>query len=156
MKRVSTKLHFEKGSSVPLTNELLNEIISTTSLDNFFATNHVSKYSLADYLAILLEARGLKQADVIKEAGINYTYGYEIFTGRKTSPSRDIIIMLALVMKCNLDETNRLLKISNNSELYSKCKRDVILIYAVLHQYSIINANEELHRFGQALLGEEK
>ncbi|MDO4841315.1 MAG: helix-turn-helix transcriptional regulator [Phoenicibacter congonensis] len=139
-----------------LTNELLNEIISTTSLDNFFATNHVSKYSLYDYLTILLEAKGLKQADVIKEAGINYTYGYEIFTGRKTSPSRDIVIMLALVMKCNLDETNRLLKISNNSELYSKNKRDVILIYAVLHEYSILSTNGELHRFGQTLLGEEK
>ena len=150
------KVRFEKGSCVPLTNELLNEIVNTSSLDNFFATNHVNKYTLEDYLAILIESKDLKQADVIRKAGVNYTYGYEIFTGRKTSPSRDIVIMLALVMKCNLDETNRLLKISNNSELYSKSKRDVILIYAILHEYSIVDTNGELHRFGQSLLGSVK
>ena len=139
---------------MPLTNELLNEIVNTSSLDSFFATNHVNKYTLCDYLAILLESKGLKQAEVIKLAGVNYTYAYEIFKGKKTSPSRDIVLMLAIAMKCNLDETNRLLKISNNSPLYSKSKRDVILIYAILHEYSILDTNSELHRFGQTLLGD--
>ena len=71
------KVRFEKGSCVPLTNELLNEIVNTSSLDNFFATNHVNKYTLEDYLAILIESKDLKQADVIRQAGVNYTYGYE-------------------------------------------------------------------------------
>ena len=154
MKSTKRKIHFEKESCVPLTNELLNEIVETSSLDNFFATNHVNMYSLQDYFSILLESKNLKQSEVIKQSGVNHTYAYEIFTGRKTKPSRDIIIKLALVMKCNLDETNRLLKISNNSELYSKSKRDVILIYAILHEYSIVNTNGELHRFGQSLLSE--
>ena len=140
---------------MPLTYELLNEIVNTSSLDNFFATNHVNKYALHDYLSILMEGKGLKQAEVINSAGVNYTYAYEIFKGKKTSPSRDIIIMIAIAMKCNLDETNRLLKISNNSVLYSKCKRDVILIYAILHEYSIIDTNSELHRFDLPLLGED-
>ena len=154
MKVIGSNICYKKGSIVPLTNELLNEIIETSSLDNFFATNHLNMYSLKDYLDILIEDRGLKSSDVIKESGINYTYGYEIFTGRKTSPSRDLILMLALTIKCNLDEVNRLLKISNNSELYSKCKRDVILIYAILHCLSIVETNVELHRFGQDLLGD--
>ncbi len=141
---------------MPLTNELLNQIIHTSSLDNFFATNHVHKYSLEDYLAILIEEKNLKQPEVIKSAGLNPTYGYEIFTGRKKSPSRDIILQLALAIHCNLDDTNRLLKISNNSELYSKCKRDVILIYAIVHEFSIIDTNQELHRFGEHLLGKAK
>ncbi len=156
MSKVRQKIRFERDSCAPLTNELLNEIIETSSLDNFFATYHINKYSLKGFLEILLEERGLKQSDVIKDAGINYTYGYEIFTGRKKSPSRDIVILLALVLHCNLDDTNRLLKIFNNSELYSRSKRDVILIYALLHGYSIFDTNAELHRFGQSLLGEEK
>ena len=141
---------------MPLTNELLNEIIQTSSLDNFFATNHVHKYSLQDYLTILIEEKNLKQTTVIKDAGLNPTYGYEIFTGRKKSPSRDIVLQLALAIHCNLDDTNRLLKISNNPELYSKCRRDVILIYAVVHEFSIIETNQELYRFGEALLGKSK
>ena len=137
---------------MPLTEELLNDIINTSSLDNFFATNHVHKYTLCDYLAILLEERAYKQTSVIKAANINATYGYEIFTGRKTSPSRDIILKLALVLKCNLDDANRLLMISNNATLYSKCKRDVILIYAIVHELTIMQTNEELYRFGEPVL----
>lgn len=148
--------HSKDDSQVPLTNELLNEIIQTSSLDNFFATNHVHKYSLQDYLTILIEEKNLKQTAVIKNAGLNPTYGYEIFTGRKKSPSRDIVLQLALAIHCNLDDTNRLLKISNNPELYSKCRRDVILIYAVVHEFSIIETNQELYRFGEALLGKSK
>lgn len=150
------RILLEENSDVPLTDELLNEIVETDSLDNFFATNHVHKYSLEDFLAILLEEKDLKQSAVVRDADINATYGYEIFTGRKKSPSRDIMIKLALAMQCNLDDTNRLLKISNNSELYAKSKRDVIIIYAIMHRYSIIDTNHELYRFGQPLLGEEK
>ena len=138
---------------MPSTNELLNEITHTPNLDNFFAKRHVFKYKLHNYLAILLEEKSLKQPEVIKAAGVNPTYGYEIFTGRKTSPARDIVLQLALAMKCNLEDTNRLLKLSNNSELYSKCRRDVILIYCVAHKFSIVETNIELHRFGEKLLG---
>lgn len=150
------KTYKKETSEVALTSELLNEIVQTSSLDNFFATNHVHKYSLCDYLAILIEEKNLKQPAVIKAAGLNPTYGYEIFTGRKKSPSRDIILKLALTIKCNLDDTNRLLKISNNTTLYSKCKRDVILIYAIVHGMSILETNEELFRFEEPLLGAAK
>ena len=147
---------YEKDSDVPLTSELLNEIVNTESLDNFFATNHVYKYTLADYLAILLEEKNLKQPEVIKQAGLNATYGYEIFTGRKKKPSRDVVVKLALAMHVNLDDANKLLKISDNSELYSKCKRDVILIYAIVHGYDVAQTNDELYRFDEPLLGEAK
>lgn len=140
-------------SSMPSTKELLNEITNAPTLDNFFDKRHVFKYKLHDYLAILLEERNLKQPQVIREANINPTYGYEIFTGRKTSPARDIVLQLSLAMKCGLDDANRLLRLSNNSELYSKCKRDVILIYCISHEFSIVDTNLELHRFGEELLG---
>ena len=155
MRQVKQKIRFEKESCVPLTNELLNEIIETSSLDNILKKYHYHKYSLGEYLEILLEDKGLKKADVIKRADINYTYGYEIFKGLKKSPSRDIIIKIAIAMKCTLDEAVRLLKVSDNTVFYPKSKRDVILIYAINNNLSLIDTNAELHRFDQALLGKE-
>lgn len=45
------------------------------------------------------------------------SYFYQILKGRR-APGLDFLIKLAFVLKLNLDETQRLLKIANRQPLY--------------------------------------
>ena len=55
-------------------------------LKSFISKNEIGQRSLAEYLQKLLEEKGLKRSDVVKAAGINETFGYQIFTGKVNAP----------------------------------------------------------------------
>ena len=97
------------------TEELLNILKSKRSYNDFLKEQIDELYfaSISEYLEILLAQKGLKKSDVILKANLDKSYAYQIFNGNKTNPSRDKLIMLAFGMELNLDETRKLLKISN-------------------------------------------
>lgn len=88
---------------------------------------------------------------VVREAGINETFGYQIFTGARRA-SRDNLLKLAFAMGCSLRETNRLLQAGGANELYCKNRRDAIGIFAISHGYTLQKTEEELYRFGEATI----
>ena len=96
----------------------------------------------------LLEEHGLKRAAVVRVAGINETFGYQIFTGARKA-SRDNLLKIAFALGASLRETNRLLQAGGANELYCKNRRDAIIIFAISHGYSLQKTEEELYRFGE-------
>ena len=130
----------------PLTEELLNELLSSPDPNSFLSSANPSRRSLAEYLQQLLDEKGLERSKVVREAGLNDTFGYQIFKGTRKA-SRDKVLQLAFAMHLDLRETDRLLQAAGANELYCKNRRDAIIIFAVQKGYTLQKANEELYRF---------
>lgn len=134
----------KKRMDEPLTEELLDELVSSPNPDEFIEKYNLEKRSLSEYLQKLLEEKGLVRSEVIKEALLDNTYGYELFTGGKKHPGRNKILQIAFAMHLSLRETERLLQAAGVNKLYPKNKRDVTIIFALNKKYSLQQVNEML------------
>ena len=132
----------------PLTDELLEKLLSSDNPIDFVTENKVVDRSLSEYLQQLLDEKGLKRSTVVEEAGLNPTYGYEIFVGRKHA-SRNYVLQIAFALKATLQEANRILQAAGHNELYCKNRRDAIIIFCLDHGYTLMRTDEELFRFGE-------
>ncbi len=138
----------------PLTEELLGELLSAPDPTSFIDERHPQARSLSSYLCELLEERGLERKDVVRESQLDSTYGYQIFTGQRTKPSRDKVLQLAFAMHLNLRETDRALQAAGASKLYCKDRRDAIVIFCLDRATTLTEANETLFKLGERALGE--
>lgn len=136
----------------PLTDELLQELIDTRNLSTFTRRYPDSAPNLPTYLQHLLDSKNLTRAEVVRNAGLNDTHGYQIFMGSR-GVSRDKAICLAFAMQATLDETNRLLNAAGHNPLYCKNRRDAIITFCLSHECTLQHTEEELYRFGEQNLG---
>lgn len=136
----------------PLTEDMLAELLEAPDPRAFIGRREVGARDLSGYLNQLLEERGLKRAAVVREAGLNETFGYQIFTGARRA-SRDNLLKIAFALGLTLREANRLLQAGGANELYCKNRRDAIIIFAITHGYTLQKTEEELYRFGEATIG---
>lgn len=148
MDRQPKKRKRKRRVKEPLTDELLAELLETPDPAKFASKHRITERSLPDYLQRLLDEKGLERADVVREAGLNPTYGYEIFMGRKRA-SRNYLLQIAFAMHCTLQEANRVLQAAGHNELYCKNRRDAIIIFCLAHGYSLMEAESELYRLGE-------
>lgn len=103
-------------------------------------------------MAQLLESKGLKKAQVIKNAEIAEVYSYQIFSGIRV-PERKKLLCLAVGMKLNIEETQQLLKCAGYSQLSVKLAFDSIVLYGLCKQLSVVQINELLYECGLETLG---
>ena len=132
----------------PLTEDLLRQLAAAPNPDACIATHASEAPSLPSYLHDLLESRNMKRAEAIRIAGLNPTFGYQIFKGTR-KPSRDKVLQLAFALQCTLKETQHLLIYADVGALYPKMRRDAIIIYGITHQLSRAQTDDELYRFGE-------
>lgn len=134
----------------PLTEELLAELLDAPSADAFLKKreSRLTARSLSEYLNQLIDERGLKRVQVIHAAGLNDTFGYQIFKGERGA-SRDTVLQLAFALQLPPSEIDHLLNSAGCNELYCKNRRDAIIIYAANHGYTLQQTDEELFRFGE-------
>ena len=135
------------------TDELKNEIKEVTDIEDFLSANsaHLIKESLSKHLHALLSLKNLSRADVIRGSLLGRAYVYRIFAGQKI-PSRDKLIALAFGMRLSDEETQKMLKLSGNRELYPRDERDAVILFALQRSQSILEANELLDDQGLAIL----
>ena len=110
-----------------------------------------SSVTFPEYLNELMCARSMTSSRLISEAQIQRNYGYQILDGRR-NPSRDKVISLCLALKLELPETQRALTLTKNGQLYSKNKRDSILIFSLQKNLSVQQTNELLFEMNKPLL----
>lgn len=122
------------------TSELLNAL-QNNNIDDII--DIIPDINFTEYLEALLSQSGLKKAEVIKKANLHREYGYQIFKGIRT-PDKDKIICISLAMHLSVEETNRLLSLSNNGSLYAKVARDAIVIYCLNNKLDVMATNEML------------
>ncbi|MDO4798015.1 MAG: XRE family transcriptional regulator [Coriobacteriales bacterium] len=136
----------------PLTEKLLDELLSSPDPDCFLERYDVGTRDLSGYLQELLATHGLVRKDVVHAANLNETYGYELFIGKKRNPGRDKVLMLAFGMGLTLRETDRLLQVAGVSRLYCKDRRDAIIIFCLDRGISLQETNETLFSRGENVL----
>jgi len=107
--------------------------------------------TLSEYLNELVKTKGLKKAEVILQSGLERTYAYQIFSGKKT-PARDKLLALAFGMKLTFDEVQNLLKVNGYAQLYPKKKRDNIIIFAFYKLQSLWELNDNLFAMGEEII----
>lgn len=137
------------------TDELMYILMSKEDLPQYIEenSNEFLQSSLCQYLNQLQTEYGLKKGDIIADALVERSYGYQIFSGRKEMPSRDVLISFALAMKLSLDETQSLLRIAHMAMLYPRVKRDSIILHSIAKHESVIQCNTALESFGEPILG---
>ena len=128
------------------TAELAHEISRSDNILDYFAENRgeMQLDSLPEYLESWLKQKGCSKADVVRRSNLNKAYVYQIFSGKKY-PSRDKVIALAFGLGLDDKEMQTLLKQAGYRELYPRDPRDALLLYAIGHHKSIIDANELLY-----------
>ncbi|NEG96635.1 helix-turn-helix domain-containing protein [Bifidobacterium sp. SMB2] len=134
-----------------LTEELLDHLLASDSIETYLDEENVTDRRLVDYLRYLLDGHGLKRAAVARASGINATVVYDVFAG-KSRPGRDHAIKLAFGLGCDLRETQRLLRLAGVSELWCKQRRDAIIIWCMNHGLDRAATDDELYRLGEPTL----
>ncbi|MBO7453366.1 MAG: helix-turn-helix transcriptional regulator [Clostridiales bacterium] len=107
-----------------------------------------SSDSLSEHLKQLMKEKNINASELIKRSRIERTYCYQILNGRKKQ-GRDKIIAIALALSLSVDETQRVLRIAKEGDLYAKDKRDCILIFALNHKYNLLDTNQLLTHYDE-------
>lgn len=129
-----------------ITAALNDEIKQTSNINRFLERNQklMVKQSLRDHPDSLLMQKGLTIAEVVRGSQINRSYVYQIFSGEK-KPSRDKLAAIAFGMCLSAEETQQMLRLSGNRELYVRDERDALILYALQKNYDIRKANALLY-----------
>ena len=147
---------YKKGKKKEMkktTGELLEELRQTISVDEYLTQNsgEIITESLTDVLKEMLETHNMSKAEAIKASNVNEVYGYQIFKGLK-NPSRDKILTLCLGMEMTLAEAQRLLKVAGLGELYSRNRRDAVIIFCINKGTDVAATNELLDKMNEFVL----
>ena len=136
------------------TEELTHEITNSTDVEDYLQKNkrHLLTQCLSEYLNMLLSEKELSRADVVRNSLLDRVYVYQIFSGKK-APSRDKLIALAFGLCLSDEETQKLLKLSGNRELYARDERDVLILFALQRKKTIFEVNELLFSHNFTTLG---
>lgn len=133
--------------------KLLSSVKNISELKQY--TNTLSNDGLSitfpEYINKQMLLHHMTASQLIADAGLQRNYGYQILDGRR-NPSRDKVIALCLALSLNLSDTGRALTLTKNGQLYSKNKRDSILIFALEKKLSVMDTNELLQEMSEPLL----
>lgn len=139
----------------PLTEQALEQILTSGSIDAAAAVDNEVERDLPGYLTGLMEARGLSQADVGAASDVGYQRVYDILH-RSKGIGRNGALALAFTLHCSLRETQRLLWHAKAERLYARNRRDAIIIYALDHRMTLAQANTALYEFGEPTISNAK
>ncbi|MDE7339715.1 MAG: helix-turn-helix domain-containing protein [Lachnospiraceae bacterium] len=139
------------------TEELTNEIKSATDIEDYLIRNkeELELPHLSDALHLLLSQKELSRADVVRDSLLDRAYVYQIFSGERT-PSRDKLIAIAFGLHLSDTQTQTILKLSCNRELYAREERDALILFALQREMTIMETNDLLFTHGFTVLGTTK
>ena len=136
------------------TSKIVEELGLCPDFQTFYQENkdYMLSGDLSALLAQLLESKGLKKAQVIKNAELSEVYGYQIFSGLRV-PERNKLLCIAVGMALNIEETQQLLKCAGYSQLYVKLPFDSIVLYGLCKKLNVVQINGLLYEYGLETLG---
>ncbi len=127
------------------TKELNQELTATPDLKRFLENNReqFQKAGFQERLQELFHNAGISKATLAKRAQTSEVYLYQFFSGIRI-PSRDRVLCLCFGLSATLEQTQELLRIGGMAQLYSKNRRDAVIMYALTHQVELAEANDLL------------
>lgn len=127
------------------TDDLRIELMQSPNLDEFLLDNKENFISedVPEILNRILLEKNMSKAALAKQSGISEVYLHQIFAGRR-NPSRNRLLCLCYGLEASVDETQELLKLCGAAQLYSKNRRDAIIIYGLAHGITLFEINDKL------------
>lgn len=134
------------------TEQLTNELKEANDIEKFVNDNeeHFRDFTLESYLKYLLDIKQLNKADVIRDSKLDIGYAYHIFAGHKKRPAREKILSVALAMKLEVEEAQRLLYYAGAETLYVRNPWDSVILFALDKHLSVEETNDLLNNLSEA------
>lgn len=110
-------------------------------------------YGFYQYFNEYLAEHDIVHAQVIADCNLDKDYATQITNGTKRNPGRDKALALCIAAGMKKDEINRAMKLLKVSPLYSRNKRDSVLLMHINKGIrKVIYINLELDRLGLPIL----
>ena len=138
------------------TSTLLARLFKARNVPEYLADNQENLVgaSFSEEVTALCGERGLTRSEVIRRAGIERTYGHQLFNGIR-KPSRDKALQLAIGLNLSVEETQTLLKRMGFSALYPRIPRDAAILFAIRHSLGFVKTQDLLSSSNLTILGKE-
>ena len=127
------------------TDTLQQELMSTNNLDRFLTENDASfrDVPLQEAIQRIFDEKGMSKAQLAKQSGISEVYLHQLFSGRRFQ-SRSRLLCLCFGLGATVDEAQSLLQQARHAPLYSRDRRDAIIIFALSHHMTLFEVNDKL------------
>ena len=127
------------------TDTLQQELMSTNNLDRFLTENDASfrDVPLQEAIQRIFDEKGMSKAQLAKQSGISEVYLHQLFSGCRF-PSRSRLLCLCFGLGATVDEAQSLLQQARHAPLYSRDRRDAIIIFALSHHMTLFEVNDKL------------
>ena len=127
------------------TDTLQQELMSTNNLDRFLTEKDASfrDVPLQEAIQRIFDEKGMSKAQLAKQSGISEVYLHQLFSGRRF-PSRSRLLCLCFGLGATVDEAQSLLQQARHAPLYSRDRRDAIIIFALSHHMTLFEVNDKL------------
>lgn len=128
------------------TDTLQQELMSTNNLDRFLTENDASfrDVPLQEAIQCIFDEKGMSKAQLAKQSGISEVYLHQLFSGRRF-PSRSRLLCLCFGLGATVDEAQSLLQQARHAPLYSRDRRDAIVIFGLSHNMTLGEINDKLY-----------
>jgi len=138
------------------TKELDQILKNASSIDNYLEEFKpiFKSMEFKDYIESLLNKYNISGAEIVKKTQIDRTYIYQIISGTRKA-SRDKVIQIGIAITAELNEIQRLLKVSGYSSLYTKRKRDAIIKFGIQKKLDLFEINNLLYEYYEKPLFEK-
>lgn len=127
------------------TDDLQQELMEAHDLDQFLSDNEENfiNNSVCELLSLLFRKRNISKATLAKQSGMSEVYLHQVFAGRR-NPSRSRLLCLCFGLQTTVEETQELLKQWGFARLYTKNRRDAIILYGILNGQDLFAVNDKL------------
>lgn len=131
------------------TDELLLNLKRSNNLEQYFMINEkeLIQEGPGDYLYQLLDEKKITATQAAQRSLLSKSQVYNILNNQ-TNPSREFVIQLSFGVQTTLEQTQQMLRLSNNQCLYPRVKRDAVLIFALENRLSLEDTHELLVKRG--------
>ena len=138
------------------TEELEEALTEARDVRDYFAENadELAERTPSEQCPRLLAEKRLPKSPLAERSGLDRTYAYHIFDGKKPHPAREKVLALALALQLTPHEAQHLLYYARCPRLYVRDAWDSIIWHALEKQMSVTEANLLIEELGEApLLG---
>lgn len=128
------------------TDQLQQELMTGNDLSRVLSANGASfqQHDLQETLQAMFDRRSISKTALARQSGISEVYLHQVFSGRRT-PSRNRLLCLCFGLGATVEETQELLRHARFAPLYSRDRRDAILIFGLGHQMTLAQINDRLY-----------
>ena len=85
----------------------------------------------------------MAKTTLAKSSGISEVYLHQVFSGRRC-PSRNRLLCVCFGLGASVEDAQGLLRQARHAPLYTRDRRDAIILYGLSHSMTLFQINDKL------------